>query len=101
MAAQGADIMMGLRLHECFIAAGLPAPTLSLAAGIAAGDRSQDWVTLLLELLQTVRDDGIRLGIATEGDLDLERLQRQIDDELSRQGSVIMGRSEVGAWSRV
>lgn len=100
LAKQGADIGMGLKLHDCFTAAGLPAPTLSLSAGIGAAAQGLAWADLVLDLLQTLRPDAIRLGIASEEALDIEDLRDRIEGELTQPGALILGRYEVGAWSR-
>ena len=42
-----------------------------------------------------------RLGVATAGEVDSETLAERVLAEVIATGSVIVGRSEIGAWSRV
>jgi hypothetical protein len=39
-------------------------------------------------------------GVATAAEIDADTLPDRMYDEIGRNGSVLVGRSEVGAWSR-
>jgi 2-polyprenyl-3-methyl-5-hydroxy-6-metoxy-1,4-benzoquinol methylase len=100
LAAQGANVRMGFDLYSCFLQAGLSAPTQSLAAGFGGGEQGRDWAIMVVDLLQTMRPDIVRLGIATEAEVDIEQLLAEIGSELSRPDALVFGRSEIGAWAR-
>jgi SAM-dependent methyltransferase len=100
IAAQGANDRMGLHLHSCFLQAGLPPPTQSLVAGFGSGELGRDWAMMVVDLLQTMQPDIVRLGIATEVETDIARLRAAIEVELSHPASLVFGRSEIGAWTR-
>ena len=42
-----------------------------------------------------------RLGVARASELDAETLVKRITQEMAANQSVIIGRAEIGAWSRV
>jgi SAM-dependent methyltransferase len=96
----GADPEMGLKLHATFIAAGLRAPSLRLESVIAGGASSSDQVHFEMDLVETLLPEIERLGLAAAGDVDAESLPDQVFEEVSATESVILGRTEIGAWSR-
>jgi 2-polyprenyl-3-methyl-5-hydroxy-6-metoxy-1,4-benzoquinol methylase len=97
----GADPRMGIKLHAMFVAAGLPAPSLRLESVITGGANSADHVQFKTELACTLVPEMERLGVATAGEVDSETLAERVLAEVIATGSVIVGRSEIGAWSRV
>ena len=97
----GADTSMGAKLHTTFVTAGLSAPTMRVEATIGAGEASWDCVHLVTDLAKTLGASMERLGVASAAELDLETLAERIHDEIVTMNSVILGRSEIGAWSRV
>jgi len=42
-----------------------------------------------------------RLGVATAVEVNAESLAERVINEIVRCGSVVIGRSEIGAWSRI
>jgi SAM-dependent methyltransferase len=97
----GADIRMGTRLFSTFIAAGLPAPWMQLETLVAGVANNADPVRLIADLAGTLADAMERLGVATAADVGLETLTERMISEAAASGSVIQGRFEIGAWSRV
>jgi len=95
----GADPQMGLKLHATFVAAGLPAPAMRLEALIAGGAKSFDHVHFEMDLIETVIADMERLGIATADELEPDTLADRVFNEVAATESVVLGRSEIGAWS--
>jgi len=97
----GADTRMGIKLYSTFLAAGLPAPAMRLHSVIGGGLNASDQVHLKTDLVATLASDIVRLGIATEGEIGIETLTERVIEEVTRKQSVVVGREEIGAWSRV
>jgi len=97
----GAETRMGIKLHSTFVAAGLPAPSMRLGAVVGGGVNSADCLKLVTDLIETFLPDMGRLGVATAADIDIENLSDRISREVTSSNSVIVGRAEMGAWTRV
>lgn len=97
----GADPRMGIKLHGTFVAAGLPAPSMGLESLIGGGANSSDPVHFKTDLARSLVPEMERLGIATAREVDVQTLAERMLDEIIGSNSVIVGRSEIGAWSRV
>ena len=97
----GAETRMGIKLHSTFVAAGLPAPSMRLGAVVGGGANSADCLELVTDLVETLLPDMERLGVATAADIGVDTLSERITHEVISSDSVIVGRSEIGAWSRV
>lgn len=97
----GANPRMGLHLYRAFTEAGLPPPAQRLEAIVAGGPMAEDYLRSAADILASVAGDVERLGLATAAELGVETLAQRMIDEVIANGSVIIGRSEVGAWSRV
>jgi SAM-dependent methyltransferase len=96
----GADPLMGIKLHATFIAAGLPAPSMRLESVIAGGGTSSDQVHFEMDVVETLVPEMERLGVATASDVHADTLADRVLEEVTATDSVIVGRSEIGAWSR-
>ena len=94
----GADNRMGIKLHGTFVAAGLPAPQMRLESVIGAGATSSDQVHFEMDLVGSLIVEMERLGIATRDELQPDTLSERVFDVVSASGSVVVGRSEIGAW---
>lgn len=97
---RGADMHMGIKLYSTFLSAGLAAPTMRLHAAIGGGANASDQVRLNTDIAVTLAFEIERLGIATARELEIETLAERVIEEAMRSQSVIVGRSEIGAWSR-
>jgi 2-polyprenyl-3-methyl-5-hydroxy-6-metoxy-1,4-benzoquinol methylase len=97
----GAETRMGTRLFSTFIAAGLPAPSMQLETLVAGVANNADPVHLVAGLAGTLADAMERLGVATSAYVGLETLTERMISEAAASESVILGRFEIGAWSRV
>ena len=99
----GADPYFGTKAHSTFLRAGLPPPTIRLEAIVAyATDGS--------ELLRSVVDTYFpasfipaleQAGITTAAKVGIETLPDRMYEEIARNGSVVIGRSEIGVWTRL
>jgi SAM-dependent methyltransferase len=103
----GAEHRMGLKLHATFVEAGLPAPSMRLESVIGGAgrsdhgpDRIRTFVQIVAEVTRTLLPEIERFGVASADDVDIATLCTRIYDEIAASGSVIVGRSEIGAWSR-
>jgi SAM-dependent methyltransferase len=97
----GVETRMGTKLFSTFIAAGLPAPSMQLETLVAGGANNADPLHLIADLAGTLASEMERLGVATAAELGLQTLAERMVSEAAASGSVILGRFEVGAWSRV
>jgi ubiquinone/menaquinone biosynthesis C-methylase UbiE len=97
----GADPRMGVKLYATFVAAGLPAPSMRLESIVGGGANSADQVYFKTDLAGTLVPEMERLGVATEREVDAQTLAERVLDEIIGSASVIVGRAEIGAWSRI
>jgi SAM-dependent methyltransferase len=95
----GADTRMGVKLFSTFIAAGLPAPGLQLETLIAGVANNANPLRLIAGIVGTLAGEMERLGVATAAEIGLETLAERMISEAAANGSVIVGRFEIGAWS--
>jgi SAM-dependent methyltransferase len=96
----GVDVRIGTKLYSIFQAAGLAAPTMRLHA-VIGGATALDEVHLDADQAVVLAADIERLGLATATELGAETLVERITHEMAANQSVIIGRAEIGAWSRV
>ena len=91
---------IGIKLYSLYQAAGIEAPTMRFHA-IIGGAKALDEVHLDADQAVVLADDIVRLGVTTAIELQAETLVERIIDEMAVTQSVIVGRAEIGAWSRV
>jgi SAM-dependent methyltransferase len=98
LAHAGVETRMGLRLHQTFLAAGLPAPHLRLEAGIGGGEAAPAfmWADVLRSVIPTLE----QAGIATEAEVGPDTLVDRLLAETSAADGVVITIVVVGAWSR-
>jgi ubiquinone/menaquinone biosynthesis C-methylase UbiE len=96
----GADMRVGIKLYSKFLAAGLAGPTMRMHA-VIGGANALDEVHLDADQAVVLATDIERLGVATASELGAETLVERIIQEMVENQSVIIGRAEIGAWSRV
>jgi len=96
----GADVKIGTKLYSIFLAAGFAAPTMRLHA-VIGGATALDEVHLDADQAVVLAADIDRLGVATARELDAATLVERITKEMVANQSVIIGRAEIGAWSRI
>ena len=70
----------------------------TLVAGVA---NNADPLQLIADLAGTLADAMERLGVATAAEVGLETLAERMISEAAATRSVILGRFEIAAWSRV
>jgi SAM-dependent methyltransferase len=96
----GTDSNMAGRLYTAFVHGGLAAPSMRMQTFIGGPADSTDFLNAAAELTGTLVPTLERLGIATESGVGLETLGERLVQEATVNGSVIVGRSEIGAWAR-
>lgn len=101
LAASGHHIRMGLRLPATYRAAGLPEPTLLLDAVIGAGSAAAEAMNIVGDLMPMLLPAIERYGIATAQEVDLDTVADRMAREARATDSVVIGRSEIGAWTTV
>jgi SAM-dependent methyltransferase len=87
-------------LYGTFLKAGLPAPTMGQCALIGGAASPVSGLDLVADLIVTMAPVMEEQGIIEPGDVDPGTLKQTMVEEAARLGSVVVGRSEVGAWSR-
>lgn len=97
----GAETRMGIKLHSTFVAAGLPAPSMRLGAIVGGGVTGADHLALVTDLVETLLPEMTRLEVATAEDIGVASLSERMRLEVISSDSVIVGRSEIVAWTRV
>ncbi len=74
---------------------------MRLESVIGGGANSSDQVHFKTDLACTLAPEMERLGVTTAGEVEIETLAEQVLAEVIANSSVIIGRSEIGAWSRL
>jgi ubiquinone/menaquinone biosynthesis C-methylase UbiE len=97
----GTNPHMGQDLHAVFVSAGLPAPSMTLRALIEGPSDNISYVDMIGELAITMAAVMEGEGVIAPGDIDPASFRQRMRAETKRLGSLVVGRAEVGAWSRV
>jgi SAM-dependent methyltransferase len=97
----GGEPEMGIKLHSAFVAAGLPAPSMRMYPIIGGPEAALDWIQGIAGIVDTMRPEIIRLGLATAEEIDGATLVDRLRAEAAATDSVIVAPSVVGAWARV
>jgi hypothetical protein len=92
---------MADRLYGIFLRAGLREPSMRLQTFIGGGAASNGFLDALSDLIATLLPAMVRLGVSTEAEVNIATLADRLKREIDANGSVIIGRSEVGIWARV
>ncbi len=97
--ASGARVQLGLELHQIYLDAGLPSPTMRMDALIGGGP---DFVgyTLVADVAQSLLPAMEKLNLATAADLDLPTLEQRLRHEVTSSKGVILFPGLLGAFSR-
>ena len=97
----GNDTNMACKLHAAFVGGGLPAPSMRMQTFIGAGAGCAFFLQAVADLVGSVLPTMERLGVATAAEVEVATLAERLRLEVTAAESVIIGRSEIGAWSRV
>ena len=97
----GTNPYMGQDLHSAFVRAGIPPPSMALRALIGGPSNDVGYVDLIAELAITMAPVMEEQGVIARGEIDPASFRQEMLAEVERLGSVVVGRSEIGAWSRM
>jgi hypothetical protein len=97
----GTNAYMGKRMYHAFQEAGMPPPTMSMSALFGGGPDERTGAGMVADLVVTMAPVMEEHGIVTRAAMDPSTLTKRVISEVVELGSVLTGRSEVGAWSRV
>lgn len=97
----GTDPFSGRALHATFIGAGLPSPTMAMGALIGGGGSPYSGVEMIADLGITMAPAMERCGAVRTGEIDPATYTQSVVEEVTRLGSLVVDRSEIGGWSRV
>jgi SAM-dependent methyltransferase len=95
------DSDMAAKLYTTFVRAELAAPSMRMQTFIAGGAASADFLQAVADLVGTLVPAIERLGVATAAEIAIDTLAERLKREATANASVIIGRSEIAAWSRV
>lgn len=97
----GTDSDMASRLYTAFTAAGFPVPSMRMQTFIGGGAACADFLQAVADLVRILVPTMERQGITTAGAADVATLAERLKLEVTANRSVVVGRSEVGAWTRL
>jgi SAM-dependent methyltransferase len=95
----GLDPATGYHLRNTFLNAGLPEPEMNVCAPVGGGpdfsgyDHGAESLRSMLPLI-------LKLGIATEEEIDIDTLAERLRAEVLASGGVIKNPDLIGAWTR-
>jgi ubiquinone/menaquinone biosynthesis C-methylase UbiE len=96
----GMDVRMGIKLYSTFVAAGLAGPTMRLHA-VIGGAKALKEMHFEADVAVTLAAAMEKMGVATADELGADTLIERIAREMSANQSVIVGRADIGAWTRL
>jgi SAM-dependent methyltransferase len=96
----GIDPRPGLRLHEQFVQAGLPAPNLVSLGRIEAAPAAAS-CAMLASVLTTLLPAIEATGLGSADSLQLATLPERLQREVRATGSLVFTPSLIAAWSRL
>jgi len=97
----GTSINMSAKLHHAFLGAGLSPPTMQMDMVIGNAVSAAEWLRAVAELIIVVAPTIEQQGIATLADIGCETLAERLVEDVSKNRSMIVGRAEIGAWTRI
>ena len=97
----GTDSDMAGRLYAAFVDAGLPQPTMRMQTFVAGGAACSDFLQAVADLISSIGPAMECQGIATATEVDAATLAERLMLETLANTTLVVGRSEVGAWTRV
>jgi SAM-dependent methyltransferase len=95
----GAETRMGLKLGRVFEDAGLPTPTMLMAARVERGPEAEAYHQVT-EITRTLLPLMERTGVATSDVVDIDTMARRLKEEALALRATLVAPSLVGAWSR-
>jgi hypothetical protein len=97
----GTDTNGATKLYRAFLGARLPAPQMRMQTFIGCGVTCTDWLQGLADIVCTVLPKIEQFGLARTAEVDVVTLAQRLRDEVIANAHMIVGRSEIAAWSRM
>jgi len=97
----GTSTNMRTKLYHAFVKAGLPSPTMRMQAVIGDAESAAEWLRAVAELTIVLAPEIDRQGIATLTDIGENTLIDRVIADVAARHSIVFGRAEIGAWSRI
>jgi len=89
------------RAYTVFIHADLAAPTMRMHTFVAGEFNAREWLMGVGDIVESLLPAMVRLGIATAEEVQLETFRDRLLQEVTSNGSMIVGRSEIGVWTTI
>ena len=100
-ARAGTDSNMAGRLYRTLVGAGLSTLAMRMQTFIGGGAQCADYLQAVADLVGSMLPAMVELGVASAAEIDHATLAERLQCETSRGDSLIIGRSEIGAWARL
>jgi ubiquinone/menaquinone biosynthesis C-methylase UbiE len=97
----GTDTNAANNLYTAFAGAGLPSPQMRMQTFVSGNAGCTDWLQVVAGLAASLLPTMEQLGIATAKDLEIATLAQRLQREVAACEHMIVGRSEIVAWSRL
>jgi SAM-dependent methyltransferase len=97
----GTSTNMGAKLHRTFLGAGLSPPIMRMRAVIGDAITAGDWLRAVAELTIVLAPTMEQQGVASLANIGCDTLVDRVIQDVSANHSIVVGRAEIGAWSRV
>ena len=88
-------------MYRAFVGAGLKPPTMRMRTMVGDAVEVEDWLRSVEDFAVTMLPAIEKFGIATSADAEIDTLSGRIVQEVASGGGIVIGRAEIGAWSRV
>ncbi len=95
----GAEMQMGFKLYQTYVAAGLPAPRLRMDTLVGGGPDFEGY-QYLAGLVSSFLPVMEQLGVATAAEVDIDTLADRLREEVVRGGGCIALQPLIGSWAR-
>jgi len=96
----GAECNGATNLYRAFLGAGLPAPQMRMQTFIGFGVTCTEWLQVAADFACTLLPKIEQFGLATAAEVNVVTLAQRLRDEVIANAHMIVGRSEIAAWSR-
>lgn len=87
------------RTRSVFVGADLPPPTMRMRTFVADASKSREWLMAVGDIVESLLLTMAKVGVATAEEVDIDTFRDRLLQEAISNGSVIVGRSEIGMWT--
>jgi SAM-dependent methyltransferase len=97
----GTDPNAANNLFSAFAGAGLPPPQMRMQTFVGGSAGCADWLQVVVGLAISLLPMMEQLGVATAAEVEIATLAQRLQREVTASERMIIGRSEIVAWSRL